>query len=505
MAFPRVRHTTIRVLLGLACAANVCSADATSWADDDVPEWATENPMHLALSLGGVDLLAQEYTMIPLTQNIGANESAASRGIVHINGYMISAEPSTYHMINSSQDIAYLSCDTSASDASIDHNQMFNDLMSYEPLAIVLYSTSRNWCAIGDDTTLEYTSIFSMADAAESIQVLSYLNETNDGEIVRATISGSRDADEPTITHPPRTGSSTAMSILYAVTGLVAAMFLIVIISGAIRAHRYPERYGPRGAGGGRPRQSRAKGLARAVLDTIPIVKFGSQQPPKPDPELEMDAATTDAEHTTTNDRSLNNASNAQELPDSHDAHTATRSSMTPSSRPTQDVDGEANGGHLGCTICTEDFRVGEDVRVLPCSHQFHPNCIDPWLINVSGTCPLCRMDLRPGRGGSRDDAHTGTESGLPPPLVFDDGEGSLTHNRHRFSRFFDVNRLRQAPYEEQMAALRQMRSVHTEQNEGVSRTSTTETDGESRRQGARLAAKLKDKFRIRTRAQTPH
>jgi hypothetical protein len=81
MAFPRVRHATIRVLLGLACAANVCSADATSWADDDVPEWATENPMHLALSLGGVDLLAQEYTMIPLTRNIGANESAASRGV----------------------------------------------------------------------------------------------------------------------------------------------------------------------------------------------------------------------------------------------------------------------------------------------------------------------------------------------------------------------------------------------------------------------------------------
>jgi hypothetical protein len=25
----------------------------------------------------------------------------------------------------------------------------------------------------------------------------------------------------------------------------------------------------------------------------------------------------------------------------------------------------------------------------LPCKHQFHPACIDPWLINVSGTCPL--------------------------------------------------------------------------------------------------------------------
>ena len=43
----------------------------------------------------------------------------------------------------------------------------------------------------------------------------------------------------------------------------------------------------------------------------------------------------------------------------------------------------------LGCSICTEDFVKGEDVRLLPCNHQYHPECIDPWLLNVSGTCPL--------------------------------------------------------------------------------------------------------------------
>lgn len=45
--------------------------------------------------------------------------------------------------------------------------------------------------------------------------------------------------------------------------------------------------------------------------------------------------------------------------------------------------------GHLGCSICTDDFCTGEDVRVLPCNHKFHPACVDPWLLNVSGTCPL--------------------------------------------------------------------------------------------------------------------
>ncbi|KAK3393512.1 hypothetical protein B0H63DRAFT_458386 [Podospora didyma] len=35
------------------------------------------------------------------------------------------------------------------------------------------------------------------------------------------------------------------------------------------------------------------------------------------------------------------------------------------------------------------------DVRKLPCRHLFHPICIDPWLLDFSVTCPLCRVDLK--------------------------------------------------------------------------------------------------------------
>jgi hypothetical protein len=41
------------------------------------------------------------------------------------------------------------------------------------------------------------------------------------------------------------------------------------------------------------------------------------------------------------------------------------------------------------CTICEEYFQAGQDVRLLPCKHGFHPACIDPWLLNMSATCPL--------------------------------------------------------------------------------------------------------------------
>jgi hypothetical protein len=37
-------------------------------------------------------------------------------------------------------------------------------------------------------------------------------------------------------------------------------------------------------------------------------------------------------------------------------------------------------------------------VRVLPCNHSFHPACIDPWLLNVSGTCPLWYVIFDPFR-----------------------------------------------------------------------------------------------------------
>lgn len=184
------------------------------------------------------------------------------------------------------------------------------------------------------------------------------------------------------------------MIILYSITGIITALFLGIIITGAIRAHRHPERYGPRYAPG-RTRQSRAKGIARAMVDTIPIVKFGGDQNDGRDSTASQDSVKDDVE------LAINPEDRAGHLPG--DPETGSSAGEEEPEQPNTAAHGgratpppvigtpsdAQKAGNFSCPICTDDFVKGQDIRVLPCNHKFHPECIDPWLLNVSGTCPL--------------------------------------------------------------------------------------------------------------------
>lgn len=272
------------------------------------------------------------------------------------------------------------------------------------------------------------------------------------------------------------------MSILYSITGIITLLFLIIIATGAIRAHRHPERYGPRTGNSGRARQSRAKGLAKAMLETLPIVKFGDPEPVKDvnrDIELEDGAQNAPIHPTHPTPAANPTMTGVVHTPETGgDAQT----------KNTETVVGKSDEDDLGCSICTEDFTAGEDVRVLPCNHKYHPACIDPWLLNVSGTCPLCRRDLRPE--GSRGENDVAEDGELPPPLV---EEADITEQPHRrgLARLLDRNRLHHAPAQERIAVLRDLRQ---QSRDGDTAESVTEGRGRS--------ARLRDAFRIRTRRQ---
>ncbi|XP_042158490.1 RING finger protein 122-like isoform X4 [Oncorhynchus tshawytscha] len=48
---------------------------------------------------------------------------------------------------------------------------------------------------------------------------------------------------------------------------------------------------------------------------------------------------------------------------------------------------------HGTCAVCLEDFRVKDELGVLPCQHAFHQRCLVKWL-EVRCVCPMCNRHI---------------------------------------------------------------------------------------------------------------
>lgn len=60
--------------------------------------------------------------------------------------------------------------------------------------------------------------------------------------------------------------------------------------------------------------------------------------------------------------------------------------------------DDQVKSTNLQCTVCMDDFQVGDSARQLPCEHFFHQDCIIPWL-ELHASCPICRKTFVTGGG----------------------------------------------------------------------------------------------------------
>ncbi|BFZ64044.1 Nucleolar protein 58 [Saitoella coloradoensis] len=78
--------------------------------------------------------------------------------------------------------------------------------------------------------------------------------------------------------------------------------------------------------------------------------------------------------------------------------HTSTPSDATLTNPThTQGVSEAPNFDQTSCAICLDEFIPHESlIRELPCSHIFHPDCIDPYLSTRSSLCPLCKRSCLP-------------------------------------------------------------------------------------------------------------
>ncbi|EGO25282.1 hypothetical protein SERLADRAFT_465174 [Serpula lacrymans var. lacrymans S7.9] len=258
--------------------------------------------------------------------------------------------------------------------------------------------------------------------------------------------SNNASGDSNNSSAPTTTGSGgsrretgLAMIILYAITGCVSALFCVVIISGAIRAIRHPERYGPRladgsfGGAGGHAR-SRARGLGRAILDTFPVVKFGTTSEVQQDNSIDCQTKDVEAQairrdkpanprpYTVEMDEIMvteygdtegvyqgmpvpaaverSADTGVEEIQTEPTGESSKDTSISPRTKPGTSVREEHVMpdaiGRETCPICIVDFEEGDDLRVLPCEgkHMFHQNCVDPWLLELSSSCPICRQDF---------------------------------------------------------------------------------------------------------------
>ncbi|KAL9602776.1 MAG: hypothetical protein Q9219_001619 [cf. Caloplaca sp. 3 TL-2023] len=411
----------------------------------------------------------KSYKLNPLTDH--STETKAT-----LSGTLVATDPSNVNSLLD-QTIAYISCDESSYPGNTGAQDVFNAATYHSPslMGVLLYSVNNASCTLSPNN-YPAPSIYSMQDSASANEVLSIL-QSNTTMIQNTTISRGSNGNGGgggILGKSPTT--AVAMIILYSITGIITALFLIIIVVGAIRAHRHPERYGPRNVIG-RPRQSRAKGIARAMLETIPIVKFGDHENLKPDQQQQRDVEMTPS-HTiaeTSNQGQAQQETSGsvdQRIPsEGNNATIAINQATNGEEQPQATSDPIANADNgLACSVCTDDFAKGQDVRVLPCNHKFHPECIDPWLLNVSGTCPLCRIDLRPttsnNEGGPIDDPDA-----PPQPRRHSEALTSFAANPqsrrssrarplHYLHHYLNRGRMEEATPEERLEALRRLRLV---------------------------------------------
>jgi len=102
------------------------------------------------------------------------------------------------------------------------------------------------------------------------------------------------------------------------------------------------------------------------------------------------------------------------------------------------------------CSICLEEYEEGEMLRMLPCHHLFHTECIIPWLTERFPNCPLCKAHViaeqqqdgdGEGTGATMEGNEEDGDNSINEEEVIEDGGGESSNTPIR--NFFEMMALR--------------------------------------------------------------
>ncbi|OJD22266.1 hypothetical protein ACJ73_06388 [Blastomyces percursus] len=85
-------------------------------------------------------------------------------------------------------------------------------------------------------------------------------------------------------------------------------------------------------------------------------------------------------------------------------------------------------GRQIECVVCLEEYIDGQSrVMSLPCGHEFHAECITPWLITRRRTCPICKGDVVRSMSGRSSSGRTSED----PERMSEDIQARIAETRN--------------------------------------------------------------------------
>jgi hypothetical protein len=216
---------------------------------------------------------------------------------------------------------------------------------------------------------------------------ISWFSQTCGFDLILATNTQGTNT-QGTDTQGSTTENKSKVGISIAIVGV---MVVIIIVVARYMNRVRPVVTAPASVPNHRRREEESfqKEIRTSLLDSLPVMRYNTRLLPK---QQRPGYANESAWNTYSPRRQLQPAIKGEEPRTIHTEAAVTGNTNERKSEGSALQTGGQSGSSIDpatCSVCIESFAENENVRILPCSHIYHQRCIDPWLLNKSGTCPL--------------------------------------------------------------------------------------------------------------------